>query len=80
MSANKIVLVSSNSVPVSAVQQQPAASTESAKKMARKDKEFLWELDSQVKGIVHFLFSPKMSHMLAGLVLYRFVFSRSSGP
>lgn len=51
MSANKIALISSNTVPVLSVQQQSAGQAESAKKMARKDKEFLWELDSQVKGI-----------------------------
>lgn len=50
MSANKIVL--NISAPVSSVQQQTIVPVESAKKMARKDKEFLWELDSQVKGIV----------------------------
>ncbi|XP_046457687.1 SLIT-ROBO Rho GTPase-activating protein 1-like isoform X5 [Daphnia pulex] len=50
MSANKIVL--NISAPVSsAVQQQTVVPPESAKKMARKDKEFLWELDSQVKDI-----------------------------
>lgn len=56
MSSNKIVLVSSNSAPVSTSgQQQIVVPAESAKKMARKDKEFLWELDSQVKGTVGFL-------------------------
>ena len=50
MSANKIVL--NISAPVSSVQQQiTAIPAESAKKMARKDKEFLWELDSHVKGM-----------------------------
>ncbi|XP_059352259.1 SLIT-ROBO Rho GTPase-activating protein 1-like isoform X3 [Daphnia carinata] len=49
MSANKIVL--NISAPVSSVQQQTIVPPESAKKMARKDKEFLWELDSQVKDI-----------------------------
>lgn len=54
MSSTKIVLVPT---PVSTTtvqqQQQTAAPVESAKKMARKDKEFLWELDSQVKGNIY---------------------------
>jgi hypothetical protein len=52
MSANKIVL--NISAPVASVQQQTVVPAESAKKMARKDKEFLWELDSQVKGMMNF--------------------------
>ena len=56
MSANKIVL--NISAPVSSVQQQTVVPAESAKKMARKDKEFLWELDSQVKGM------DELSHFL----------------
>lgn len=54
MSSNKVII--SGAVPHStpALLQQPtlmsSAAEQSAKKMARKDKEFLWELDSQVKG------------------------------
>ena len=53
MSSNKVII--SGAVPHSTpVVQQPtlmsSAAEQSAKKMARKDKEFLWELDSQVKG------------------------------
>ena len=59
MSANKVVIAasttSSTPVPVglaaiAASNQQQAPVVESVKKMARKDKEYLWELDSQVKG------------------------------
>lgn len=56
-SSNKIISTAavSNPTPVplavlQPAQQQSALAAESAKKMARKDKEFLTELDSQVKG------------------------------
>lgn len=54
MSSNKVII--SGALPHSTpALQQPtlmsSAAEQSAKKMARKDKEFLWELDSQVKGI-----------------------------
>ncbi len=60
MSSNKVII--SGAVPHSTpVVQQPtlmsSAAEQSAKKMARKDKEFLWELDSQVKGILIFIFN-----------------------
>lgn len=73
MSANKITLVSSHSVPAPGVHHQPVSvpTAESAKKMARKDKEFLFELDSQVKGTVLVLFS----HLNGIDVVSKYVFT-----
>ena len=63
MSANKVMQIGLQPTPATVAQPSSTVPTsasqsavESAKKMARKDKEFLWELDSQVKGQFFFFF------------------------